>query len=79
MIIDSQNLYLVRDSSKDAGKSDSGATIINMSRANYKNAIYMDRLNKRMGEMRYVNGEEEQAYGYACAMTVSGKAATSAA
>ena len=58
--IDSQNLYLVRDSSKDAGKSDSGATIINMSRANYKNAIYMDRLNKRMGEMRYVNGEEGQ-------------------
>ena len=58
--IDSQNLYLVRDSSKDAGKSDSGATMINMSRANYKNAIYMDRLNKRMGEMRYVNGEEEQ-------------------
>lgn len=58
--IDSQNLYLVRDSSKDAGVSDSGATIINMSRANYKNAIYMDRLNKRMGEMRYVNGEEEQ-------------------
>ncbi len=58
--LDSKNLYLVRDSSKDAGKSDSGATIINMSRANYKNAIYMDRLNKRMGEMRYVNGEEEQ-------------------
>lgn len=58
--IDSQNLYLVRDSSKDAGVSDSGATIINMSRANYKNAIYMDRLNKRMGEMRYVNGEEDQ-------------------
>lgn len=55
-----ENVYLVRDSSKDAGKSDSGATIINMSRANYKNAIYMDRLNKRMGEMRYVNGEEEQ-------------------
>ena len=58
--LDSKNLYLVRDSSKDAGKSDSGATIINMSRANYKNAIYMDRLNKRMGEMRYVNAEEEQ-------------------
>ncbi len=55
-----ENIYLVRDTSKDAGKSDSGATIINMSRANYKNAIYMDRLNKRMGEMRYVNGEEEQ-------------------
>lgn len=57
---DGQNVYLVRDTSKDAGKSDSGATIINMSRANYKNAIYMDRLNKRMGEMRYVNAEEEQ-------------------
>lgn len=57
---DGQNVYLVRDTSKDAGKSDSGATIINMSRANYKNAIYMDRLNKRMGEMRYVNGQEEQ-------------------
>ena len=57
---DGHNVYLVRDTSKDAGKSDSGATIINMSRANYKNAIYMDRLNKRMGEMRYVNGEEEQ-------------------
>ena len=57
---DGQNVYLVRDTSKDAGKSDSGATIINMSRANYKNAIYMDRLNKRMGEMRYVNGEEDQ-------------------
>ena len=55
-----ENIYLVRDTSKDAGKSDSGATIINMSRANYKNAIYMDRLNKRMGEMRYVNSEEEQ-------------------
>lgn len=55
-----ENVYLVRDTSKDAGKSDSGETIINMSRANYKNAIYMDRLNKRMGEMRYVDGEEEQ-------------------
>lgn len=35
--------------------SDAGKTIINMSRANYSNAVYMDRLNKRMGEMRYVN------------------------
>lgn len=55
-----ENVYLVRDTSKDAGKSDSGATIINMSRANYKNAIYMDRLNKRMGEARYINQEEGQ-------------------
>ncbi len=57
---DGENVYLVRDTSKDAGVSDSGATILNMSRANYKNAIYMDRLNKRMGEMRYINGEEDQ-------------------
>lgn len=55
-----QNVYLVRKENSAENKSDSGATIINMSRANYKNAIYMDRLNKRMGEMRYVNGEEEQ-------------------
>ena len=74
-----KHVYIVRNSVTKENKSDAGKTIINMSRANYKNAIYMDRLNKRMGEMRYVNSEEEQAYGYACAMTVSGKAATSAA
>lgn len=77
--LDSKNLYLVRDSSKDAGKSDSGATIINMSRANYKNAIYMDRLNKRMGEMRYVNGEEEQGLWVRLRHTVLGRAVISAA
>ena len=57
---DAQNVYIVRNSVTKENQSDSGKTIINMSRANYKNAIYMDRLNKRMGEMRYVNGEEEQ-------------------
>ena len=57
---DGENVYIVRDTSKDAGLSDAGKTIINMSRANYKNAIYMDRLNKRLGEARYINGEEEQ-------------------
>ena len=41
------------------GLSDAGKTILNMSRANYSNAIYMDRLNKRLGEARYINGEEE--------------------
>ena len=45
---------------KDQKHSDAGKTIINMSRANYKNAIYMDRLNKRMGEARYINPEEDQ-------------------
>ena len=56
---DGVNWYLTRNKAGDE-ISDAGKTIINMSRANYKNAIYMDRLNKRMGEMRYVNGEEEQ-------------------
>ena len=40
--------------------SDTGKTIINMSKVNYNNAIYMDRLNKRLGEARYINPEEEQ-------------------
>ncbi len=55
-----QNAYIVRRAVSEENKSDAGKTIINMSRANYKNAIYMDRLNKRMGEARYINGEEEQ-------------------
>ena len=55
-----KHVYLVRKENSAENKSDAGKTIINMSRANYKNAIYMDRLNKRMGEMRYVNGEEGQ-------------------
>lgn len=40
--------------------NDTGKTIINMSRANYSNAIYMDRLNKRLGEARYINSEEDE-------------------
>ena len=55
-----KHVYLVRKENSAENKSDAGKTIINMSRANQKNAIYMDRLNKRMGEMRYVNGEEGQ-------------------
>ena len=35
--------------------SDGGKTIINMSRANYANAVYMDTLNKRQGEARFVS------------------------
>ena len=45
---------------KEAKQSDAGKTIINMSKVNYNNAIYMDRLNKRLGEARYLNPEEEQ-------------------
>ena len=50
--------YKLVDMTTD-GLSDAGKTILNMSRANYSNAIYMDRLNKRLGEARYINGEEE--------------------
>ena len=45
---------------KEVKQSDAGKTIINMSKVNYNNAIYMDRLNKRLGEARYINPEEEQ-------------------
>lgn len=55
-----QNVYLVRDKVTEANKSDAGKTIINMSKVNYNNAIYMDRLNKRLGEARYISPEDEQ-------------------
>ena len=43
---------------KEQQQSDAGKTIINMSKVNYNNAIYMDRLNKRVGEAKYLNDEE---------------------
>ena len=42
------------------GFSNAGKAALNMSRANYSNAIYMDRLNKRLGEARYISPEDEQ-------------------
>ena len=59
----SKNVYLVRSGNPNnpgGSLTDSAKTIINMSRANYKNAIYMDRLNKRFGEARYINPEDGQ-------------------
>ena len=44
----------------NAELSSAGKAILNMSRANYSNAIYMDRLNKRLGEARYINSEEDE-------------------
>ena len=38
--------------------SDGGKTVIAMSKVNYSNAVYMDRLNKRMGEARYIEGDD---------------------
>ena len=57
---DTLNANIVRKNVTKENLSDAGKTIINMSRANYKNAIYMDRLNKRLGEAHYINGEDEQ-------------------
>ncbi len=45
---------------KEQQKSNAGKTIINMSKVNYNNAIYIDRLNKRLGEARYISPEDEQ-------------------
>lgn len=39
--------------------SDAGKTVINMSRANYAQAVYLDTLNKRQGEMRFQEGKED--------------------
>lgn len=45
---------------ESSGITDAGKTMLNMSRANNSNAIYMDRLNKRLGEARYINSEEDE-------------------
>ena len=55
---DPQNAYLVRNNVTKDNISDAGKTVIAMSKVNYSNAIYMDRLNKRMGEARYIDGDE---------------------
>ena len=38
--------------------SNAGKTILAMSKVNYANAVYMDRLNKRMGEANYIDGDD---------------------
>ena len=43
---------------KSSEISDAGKTVVAMSLINYSNAIYMDRMNKRMGEARYIDGDE---------------------
>ena len=53
-----QNVYIVRQANTLENVSDAGKTIIAMSKVNYSNAVYMDRLNKRMGEARYIDGDD---------------------
>ena len=54
----SQNVYIVRRENSLENVSDAGKTVIAMSKVNYSNAVYMDRLNKRMGEARYIDGDD---------------------
>ena len=75
---DATNWLLAKDSSGDK-VSDAGKTIINMSKVNYNNAIYMDRLNKRLGEARYISPEDEQGMWGASATTESVRTTPSAA
>lgn len=51
-----KNLIITGVAGRQTG--DIGQTIVDMSKANYTNAIYMDRLNKRMGETRFIDGDE---------------------
>ena len=53
-----QNVYLVRQPNSLENVSNAGQTILSMSKVNYSNAVYMDRLNKRMGEARYIEGDD---------------------
>ena len=55
-----ENWYLTRDEDKpssDENINDIGKTIIEMARANYASAVYMDNLNKRLGDMSFVEGD----------------------
>ncbi|WP_301963319.1 autotransporter domain-containing protein, partial [uncultured Megasphaera sp.] len=56
VLSDTTNFKLIGVKSTEL--SNAGKTIIDMSQVNYSNAIYMDRLNKRMGEARYIDGDE---------------------
>ena len=50
------NVYIERlvQSEGNDDISDIGKTVVDLSRANYANAVYMDTLNKRQGEARFV-------------------------
>lgn len=41
----------------DENINDIGKTVIEMARANYASAVYMDNLNKRLGDMSFVEGD----------------------
>ena len=56
-----ENWYLTREEEKpnpnpDENINDIGKTVIEMARANYASAVYMDNLNKRLGDMSFAEG-----------------------
>lgn len=56
----SKNYYITKSENQENNPNDIGKTIINMSKVNYNNAVYMDTLNKRLGEARYIDEKEQQ-------------------
>lgn len=50
------NLVIVRVDEDEI--SSGGQTILDLSKVNYSNAVYMDRFNKRMGEFRFIDGDD---------------------
>ena len=53
-----QNVYIVHKDNTMDNLSNGGKTVIARSKVNYSNAVYMDRLNKRMGEARFLEGDD---------------------
>lgn len=52
-----ENWYITRTENTE-DTNDIGTTIIEMSKANYAGAVYMDNLNKRLGDMTFADGDE---------------------
>ena len=52
---DGENWYLTRNSSGNI--NDIGTAIMEVAKSNYANAVYMDNLNKRLGDMSFADGE----------------------
>lgn len=50
---DGENWYIER---VESNMNDIAKTIVEASKANYASAVYMDNLNKRLGDMSFVNG-----------------------
>lgn len=55
-LTETTNFKIVGKNKEDI--NDGGKTIIEMSKANYAGAVYMDNLNKRLGDMTFVDGKE---------------------